>query len=75
MARTTSSAAQRHNVLVRHHGPEHPKVIQARRALDLARTEDAIREAIEQAPPLDAETVARLHSLIPAAEGGPDAAA
>ena len=50
-------------------------VIQARRALDLARTEDAIREAIEQAPPLDAETVARLHSLIPAAEGGPDAAA
>jgi hypothetical protein len=43
-----------------------PAVVQARRALALARTELAIREAIEQAPPLDAETLARIRALIPA---------
>lgn len=37
----------------------------ARQALALARTEHRIREAIENAPPLDADTLARIRSLIP----------
>lgn len=51
----------------------HQAAEQARRALDLARTEHRIRTAIEQAPPLDADTLARLRALIPAvpAEGTP----
>lgn len=66
--------------LSRDRSPDDPDLVQARRALDLARTEATIRTAIEQAPPLDGVTLARLHSLIPAADGelaeagGPDAA-
>lgn len=47
---------------------------QARRALALAKTEATIRRAIENAPPLDADTLARIRALIPplpADEGGP----
>lgn len=40
---------------------------QARRALALAKTELRIRQAIEAAPPLDADTLARLRALIPPA--------
>jgi hypothetical protein len=49
---------------------------QARRALRLAVTEQRIAEAIEAAPELDADTIAKLHSLIPAAPSGdaPEAA-
>lgn len=61
------SLRQRHNILKRHYGPDSAQVTAARRALALARTEHRIREAIEQAPPLDADTLARLRSLIPAA--------
>ena len=56
--------------LSRSRTPDDPELLQARRALGLARTEQRIRDAIESAPPLDAETVARLHSLIPAVEAG-----
>jgi hypothetical protein len=51
----------------------HAAAEQARRALALAKTEAMIARAIEQAPPLDAATIGRLHSLIPPApsdEGG-----
>lgn len=61
------SARQRHNQLKRWRGPNDPAVAQARRALELAKTEATIARAIETAPPLDAETVAKLHSLIPPA--------
>lgn len=47
-------------------GEDTPEVIQARRALQLAKTETAIRTAIEAAPPLDADTLERIRALIPA---------
>lgn len=53
--------------LSRSRTPDDPDLIQARRALGLARTVERVRQAIEDAPPLDAETAARLRSLIPAA--------
>lgn len=61
---------QRHNQLVRHHGTNHPTVIEARRELARARTLHIIRQAIQQAPPLDPDTVAELRALIPAEDGG-----
>lgn len=60
-----ATARNRHNVLIRHHGEDDPVVAQAREALALARTEYRIRKAIEEAPPLDADTLARIRSLIP----------
>lgn len=71
-----TSARQRHNVLLRHHGPDDPVVAQARRALERARTEHRIAQAIEDAPPLDGDTLSRIRSLIPPAPtdgGGGDA--
>lgn len=62
--------------LCRSRPPNDPDLLAARRALALARTEARIREAIEQAPPLDAETLRRIRDLIPPAPteaGGPDA--
>jgi hypothetical protein len=54
--------------LTRHHpDPDHPAVVQARRALALAMAEHRIREAIDAAPPLDAATLARIRALIPPA--------
>lgn len=53
--------------LSRYRHDDDPVILQARRALDLARTESRIREAIEQAPPLDAESLARIRALIPPA--------
>lgn len=64
------SARQRHNILVRHHGPDSPLVAQARHALELAKTEHAVAAAIQTAPPLDDDTLARLHALIPAPTTG-----
>lgn len=46
--------------------PDDPELLQARRALALARTEVAIRRAIEAAPPLDPDALARIRALIPA---------
>jgi hypothetical protein len=52
--------------LSRSRSPDDPALIAARRALGLARTEDSIRRAIESAPPLDADALARIRALIPA---------
>jgi hypothetical protein len=49
---------------------DHADAEQARRALARARTEHAIRTAIENAPPLDADTLARIRALLPAAPAG-----
>ncbi|MDQ7906753.1 hypothetical protein RB614_19745 [Phytohabitans sp. ZYX-F-186] len=51
-----------------------PDVIKAREALALARTERRIREAIEQAPPLSAETIEKIRALLPAPRDGVAAA-
>lgn len=40
-----------------------------RRALDLARTDPAIREAIAQAPPFSPSQIAELRALLPPAGG------
>lgn len=53
--------------LSRYRDDDDPVLLQARRALDLARTEHRIREAIEAAPPLDPDTLARIRALIPPA--------
>lgn len=69
-ADTLTALRQRHNQLVRHHGREHPTVIEARRQLALARTVQTVRHAIEQAPPLDSATLAQLRALIPPRPAG-----
>lgn len=43
-----------------------PVAEQARRALALARTDQTIRSAVEDAPPLDVDTLVRIRDLIPA---------
>jgi hypothetical protein len=48
----------------------HEAAEQARHALAVARTENAIAKAIAQAPPLDADTLAKLRALIPATPVG-----
>jgi hypothetical protein len=49
---------------VRHHGPDAPVVVDAARDLALAHAEDYIRELVDQAPPLSAETRSRLAVLL-----------
>lgn len=62
--RSTSGAVA---ALERWRDPDDPALAQARRALALARVEARIRQAIEAAPPLDADTLARIRALIPPA--------
>lgn len=61
--------------LHRHRDSDDPELLQARRALALASTEAKIADALDAAPPLDAATVAKLHSLIPPPADLPDEAA
>lgn len=73
----TSWTHHRARVAVAERYGNHEAAEQARRALALARTESRIRQAIAQAPPLDADTLARIRALIPplpttAADGGGD---
>lgn len=61
--RASLAALQKHNA-------QPQRIAAARAALALARTEHIIAKAIEQAPPLDPDTLARLRNLIPAAPTG-----
>jgi hypothetical protein len=60
----TAAKRQRHNALKRHHGPDAPVVAEAARDLKLAHAEDYIRELVDQAPPLSAETRSKLAVLL-----------
>ena len=50
--------------LAGHHGADHPAVIAARREHDVARVADAIREVVDQAPPLTPDQRDRLAVLL-----------
>ncbi|GEL22751.1 hypothetical protein PSU4_17050 [Pseudonocardia sulfidoxydans NBRC 16205] len=67
------SAAARVSVLQRHHGPDDPRLNDARRELRAAELEDHVRRIVDGAPPLTAEQRNRIATLLrtpaPAATG------
>ncbi|SNR49723.1 hypothetical protein SAMN06265360_107193 [Haloechinothrix alba] len=67
MARpSTTSARQRHNILVRHHGADAPETLAARRELEAAKLAEHIDQVVNTAPKLSPEQVERLRGLLPA---------
>lgn len=63
---STSWTTERARVasLTRSRKPDDPDLLQARRALAIARVEQRVREAVESSPPLPADVEARLRDLI-----------
>jgi len=57
-------ARGRRNALYRHHGADHPKVLEADRDLRAVRLAGQIRAAVDAAPPLTDEQIAGLRQLL-----------
>jgi hypothetical protein len=64
VSRATKLRGQ-YNALQRYRHHDDPDLVQVRRALAIATVEERVRRAVEQAPPLDADTLARIRALIP----------
>ncbi len=58
------SAHQRHNVLVRHYGADHPKTRAARQELADLAAEQKIRDLLDSAPPVSDATRSKLADLL-----------
>jgi len=75
MPASVPSAHGRVAILTRHHGPDDPVTLDAKRDLEAVKLEEYIRRVVDQAPSLTADQRDRLAALLRPTGHTPDGAA